>query len=208
MYCCWRSSYQEGRVSISLNPTICLCLSQARTWISNVICRGLFCVQWVQLRWEVIVGFLDIGGIDDHHCLNFLFINNNAHDKIVLIYTRKRSKFRDGLTNFRIYISKTYYTYLVLQVNASCFTGTWNWLYSQTCIKRTSLWQRNSGLIRQLTSLKGFNLYEIFCDMTIKRWPFDTDDCLIEVTVWAGLAVIYIIFKFLVPIFCYGAGFT
>jgi hypothetical protein len=52
-----------------------LCLSQARTWISNVICHGLLCVQWVQLRWEVIVCLVDIGGIDDHHCLNFLFIN-------------------------------------------------------------------------------------------------------------------------------------
>ena len=30
-------------------------------------------VQWVQLRWEMIVRFDDIGGIDDHHCLNFLF---------------------------------------------------------------------------------------------------------------------------------------
>jgi hypothetical protein len=29
-----------------------------------------FCVQWVQLRWETIVRFVDIGGIDDHHCLN------------------------------------------------------------------------------------------------------------------------------------------
>jgi hypothetical protein len=26
-----------------------------------------FCVQWDQLRWEVIVRFVDIGGIDDHH---------------------------------------------------------------------------------------------------------------------------------------------
>ena len=92
-------------------------------------------------------------------------------------------------SEFIFLFSKTYYTYLVLQVNASCFTGTWNWLYSQTCIKTTPLWQRNSGLIRQLTSLKGFNLYEIFCDMTIKQWPFDTDDCLIEVTVWVGLTV-------------------
>ena len=66
MYCCLRSSYQEGRVGIS---TTFFSLSQARTWISNVICHGLFCVQWVQLRWEVIV---DNGGIDDYHCLNFL----------------------------------------------------------------------------------------------------------------------------------------
>jgi hypothetical protein len=26
--------------------------------------------QWVQLRWEVIVRFVDIVGIDYHHCLN------------------------------------------------------------------------------------------------------------------------------------------
>jgi hypothetical protein len=51
-----------------------LCLSQARTWIWNVIGRGFFCVQWLQLRWEVIVRFVDISWIDDHHCLNFLFI--------------------------------------------------------------------------------------------------------------------------------------
>jgi hypothetical protein len=68
-------SREEGWDLINwFNPTICLCLSQARICISNVICRGLFCVQWLQLRWKVIVGFVDIGGIDDHHCLNFLFI--------------------------------------------------------------------------------------------------------------------------------------
>jgi hypothetical protein len=27
-----------------------------------------------ELRWDVIVGFVYIGGIADHHCLNFLFI--------------------------------------------------------------------------------------------------------------------------------------
>ena len=32
------------------NPAIFLCLFQARTCISNVMCHGLFCVQWVQLR--------------------------------------------------------------------------------------------------------------------------------------------------------------
>ena len=44
MYCHWRSRYQEGRVGIpltGLNPPQ-WCMSQARTWISNVICRGLF----------------------------------------------------------------------------------------------------------------------------------------------------------------------
>jgi hypothetical protein len=36
-------------------------------------CCGVFCFQ---LRWKVIGHFVEIGGIDDHHCLNFLFINS------------------------------------------------------------------------------------------------------------------------------------
>ena len=32
------------------------------------------------LRWDVIVPFVDIGGIEDHHCLNFLFIIVNILD--------------------------------------------------------------------------------------------------------------------------------
>jgi hypothetical protein len=27
-----------------------------------------------EIRWEVIVSFIDIGGIDDHHCLNFFCV--------------------------------------------------------------------------------------------------------------------------------------
>ena len=41
--------------------------------------------------------------------------------------------------------------------------------YSQSCIKRPPLGQRLSGLIRQVTSLKRFNSYEIFYDRTRKR---------------------------------------
>ena len=37
-----------------------------------------FCVQWVQLRWEVIVRFVDIGGFYNHHCLNILFITSSV----------------------------------------------------------------------------------------------------------------------------------
>jgi hypothetical protein len=29
----------------------------------------VLCVQWAQLRWEMIVRFVDIGGIVNHHCL-------------------------------------------------------------------------------------------------------------------------------------------
>ena len=68
MYCHWRSSYREGGVGIPLTGWTCH-MFQPRTLISNVICHVLFGVQWVQLRWEVIVCFVDIGGIDDHKLL-------------------------------------------------------------------------------------------------------------------------------------------
>ena len=37
--------------------------------------------------------------------------------------------------------------------------------------------------------LKEVNSYEIFYDRTRKRWPVNAGDCLIEVTLWAGLTV-------------------
>jgi len=40
-----------------LTTTPCLCISEARIWISNVI------FWFSELRWEVIVRFVDIGGI-------------------------------------------------------------------------------------------------------------------------------------------------
>jgi hypothetical protein len=40
--------------------------------------------------------------------------------------------------------------------------------YSQSCIKRSPLGQLLSGLIRQVSSLKRFNSYEIFYDRTRK----------------------------------------
>jgi hypothetical protein len=51
------------------------------------------------------------------------------------------------------------------------------------------LWQRKSGLIKHVTSLKKFNWYEISYGRTRKMWPFNTGDCLIEVNAWAGLTV-------------------
>ena len=41
--------------------------------MSYLICRGHF-VLFSEFRWEVIVRFVDIGEIDDHHYLNFRFI--------------------------------------------------------------------------------------------------------------------------------------
>jgi len=42
-------------------------------------------------------------------------------------------------------------------------------MYSQTCIKRSLLGQGKSGLLRQVTSKKRFNSYEIFYDRTRKK---------------------------------------
>ena len=70
----------EGWEHINLcNHNIYVFLFQARTWIPNVICGGSFVRVRVRvrvyvfrhLRWEVIVPFVDIGGIVDHHCLNY-----------------------------------------------------------------------------------------------------------------------------------------
>ena len=63
LYYHWRSSYQEGMVDISINlfnHATCLYPSPARTLISNLICRGVFI--FIDLRWDVIVGFDGIGG--------------------------------------------------------------------------------------------------------------------------------------------------
>jgi hypothetical protein len=49
-------------------------VSQTRTWISNIICLCPFFIMFNELRWEVVVCFVDIGGIVVHISLNFLFI--------------------------------------------------------------------------------------------------------------------------------------
>jgi hypothetical protein len=66
-------SRREGWDSINrFNCATFLCLSQARTWIFNVMCHGLFFV-YSGLMWEMIVHFVDIDGIVYIHSLDFLF---------------------------------------------------------------------------------------------------------------------------------------
>ena len=55
------------------NIATSMCLSQARTWISNVICHGLIICSMIMIwsgRWLHLV---DISGIVDYNCLSFLF---------------------------------------------------------------------------------------------------------------------------------------
>ena len=70
LYCRWRSIYEkrEGGDPINkFNLATAFCMSHTRTWIFNIICRGLY-YMFVDLRWEAIVCFVDIGGIVDRHC--------------------------------------------------------------------------------------------------------------------------------------------
>jgi hypothetical protein len=55
-----------------LNSNTALCLFSAWTWISHVMFRGPFVLH--DLRSEVVVRFVDISVIVEHHCLNFLFM--------------------------------------------------------------------------------------------------------------------------------------
>ena len=48
-----------------LHSATCLCLLEARIWISNVICHGFY-LMFNCLRTEVVVCFVDIGGIVDY----------------------------------------------------------------------------------------------------------------------------------------------
>ena len=53
----FRAKYYYTRVRIFLNLSF-LCLSQDGTWISNIICRGVFCVQWVEVRCDCVFSYI------------------------------------------------------------------------------------------------------------------------------------------------------
>jgi len=61
-----------------------------------------------ELRWEVIVRFVDIGGIVVHHCLNVLFIIVKQSPNIETIQLKLPYsyvlKFQAGLISFSFYI--------------------------------------------------------------------------------------------------------
>ena len=75
LYCRSRSNCQERRVVIPLTslspPHVCAC-SKSKPGFSTsyVVVFSMF----NYLRLKVVVRFVDIRGIVDHHCLNFLFI--------------------------------------------------------------------------------------------------------------------------------------
>ena len=72
-----RSSKTLSSCKLSMNgsffsPATFMYLSQTRTCITISIGHGHVCVHWLELRCCVCF----IGGIVDHHCINFFFIIN------------------------------------------------------------------------------------------------------------------------------------
>ena len=100
LFCLWRFSYQEV-VVLSLE----IQLSRREGWdpINGLImsnCCGcskpghgfptsqvlvLFYVQWVQLRWEVIARFVDIGKMNEHEYVPFVVITIRSFPHSYLI---------------------------------------------------------------------------------------------------------------------------
>jgi hypothetical protein len=82
MYCHWRSGYQEGMVVILLTH-----LTQQHYCACNnpgPVCRGPPLFVLSEWRWEAIDRFVDIGGVVDYHCLNFLFIIESSYHKMIV----------------------------------------------------------------------------------------------------------------------------
>jgi hypothetical protein len=69
---------------------IFLFLSQANTWISNVICCSSLFLMLNELRY-VIVSFVDIGGIVDHHCPFIEQVTDKLYH--IMVYTLPWSRF-------------------------------------------------------------------------------------------------------------------
>jgi hypothetical protein len=91
LYCHLRSNYQQGRVGIPLTaltlPHVCACPKPGPRFPSaNVMVYFVFS----DLMCEVVVRFDDMGGIDDHHCLNFL---NIMYQVVSIYFSFIRDKF-------------------------------------------------------------------------------------------------------------------
>ena len=104
------------------NPATILCMSEVRTWISNVICRGPLFVfsEWM---WELIVRFVDIGGIVDHRSLFKLSFHNLVARSRITVRHRKSRWFMyyDSLVIiiFTLWISYTFPVLLSLFIRIS-----------------------------------------------------------------------------------------
>ena len=72
VYFCWRTNYKEelGLDTIyRFNPVTFLCISQSRILI-GISCCALFVFHDFHCL-EVVVRFIEIGGIVEHHCVNY-----------------------------------------------------------------------------------------------------------------------------------------
>ena len=61
--------------------------------------------------------------------------------------------------------------------------------YTVKPVLRGHLWSKEKVTSEDRWPLKRDSIYMKFSDRTRKRWPFNTGDCLLEVTALAGLTV-------------------
>jgi hypothetical protein len=86
------------------SPAPLLCLSQARTWISSIICHGLFCVQWVKVRGDLNVTYLYVHSFKALICIQahvhaFLLPVNTVHVYTTDIVQRCLKKYLAKIKN-------------------------------------------------------------------------------------------------------------
>ena len=121
----WLRSYQSTFLS----------LSQAMTWISTMHMSWSFLVFSVW-RWEVIVCFVDIGGIVDHHCLYFVFVMITCHT--LTSQSVIHCSFSEGVS-FNLLISSS------IRSNPKSFSGSSGSLVGAFCSNSSNLvtWKKN-----------------------------------------------------------------
>jgi hypothetical protein len=116
-----------------------------RIWISNIIYHSLF-FMFSELKWEVIVHFVDIVGVVTHHYLNFLFTifhNNKVKYRVEVnllcliqhcIYNTHVINFRWWKWSYKI-LSKNLHTELqcLKMINDDKMFGVWQMIQSTLC---------------------------------------------------------------------------
>ena len=77
-YFCGRYNYQDGEGLHPINgfapPHFFACPKPEPGFPMSYV---TVCFMFNYFMWEMIVTFIDIGGVVDHHCLNFLFVSKN-----------------------------------------------------------------------------------------------------------------------------------
>ena len=141
-----------------------LCLSQARTWISSIICHGLF-FMFNELRSEVIVYFVEIGDIVNCPSIFKRSFHKTKCWQLIFKITRKMKNNFTGQNYFQVSSMDRYYYVILTCVSCSevrndlCKLYTADINYYNHCIK-TSCYKNEIKI--KITNKIFFNLLPSF----------------------------------------------